>query len=122
VVSIASLVSLGPSLDTGEAGTTGFQYATGTPTSSVAVEALPSIKFNATAFAAKAGVVQFNYGGATGHTLAIQDPKFAGFLLTTDAGGRKTGKAKMAPGSYTLYCTVDSHEAQGMKATLTVSP
>jgi plastocyanin len=122
VVSIASLVSLGPSLDTGEAGTAGFQYATGTPTSSVSVEALPSIKFNATAFTAKAGVVQFNYSGATGHTLAIQDPKFVGFLLTTDAGGKKTGKAKMTPGSYTLYCTVDSHEAQGMKATLTVSP
>ena len=122
VVSIASLISLGPSLDTGESGTAGFQYATGTPTSSVSVEALPSIKFNATAFTAKAGVVQFNYSGATGHTLAIQDPKFAGFLLTTVAGGRKTGKAKMAPGSYTLYCTVDSHEAQGMKATLTVSP
>jgi plastocyanin len=122
VLSIGSLVSLGPSLETGEAGTAGFQYASGTPTSSVDVTAEPSIKFNATEFAAKAGVVQFNYGGATGHTLAIQDPKFAGFLLTTDAGGKKTGKAKMAPGSYTLYCTVDSHEAQGMKATLTVSP
>ena len=121
VVSIASLVSLGSSLDTGEAGTAGFQYSNKTPTSSVDVVAEPSIKFNATAFTAKAGVVQFNYSGATGHTLAIQDPKFVGFLLTTDAGGRKTGKAQMAPGTYTLYCTVDSHEAQGMKATLTVS-
>ena len=36
--------------------------------------------------------MQFNYSGATGHTLAIQDPKFDGFLLTTDAGGPKTGK------------------------------
>jgi plastocyanin len=120
-VSLAALVSLGPSLDTGEAGTAGFQYAKGAPTSTVDVVAEPSIKFNATAFTAKAGVVQFNYSGATGHTLAIQNPKFDGFLLTTDAGGRKTGKAEMAPGQYTLYCTVDSHEAQGMKATLTVS-
>jgi plastocyanin len=65
--------------------------------------------------------VQFNYSGATGHTLLIQDPKFDGFLLTTNAGGRKTGKANIAPGTYTLYCNVDSHEQQGMKATLTVS-
>jgi plastocyanin len=122
VVSMAGLVSLGPSLDTGEAGTRAFQYANGTPTSTVSVVALPSIKFDATEFSAKAGVVQFDYGGATGHTLAIQDPKFDGFLLTTELGGRKTGKAKMAPGTYTLYCTVDSHEAQGMKATLTVAP
>ena len=92
VVSMASLVSLGPSLDTGEAGTAGFQYSNGTPTSSVDVVAEPSIKFNATEFTAKAGVVQFNYSGATGHTLAIQDPKFDGFLLTTDAGGRKRAK------------------------------
>ena len=42
--------------------------------------------------------MQFNYSGATGHTLAIQDPKFDGFLLTTDAGGPKTGKVELAAG------------------------
>ena len=120
-VSMAGLVSLGPSLDEGEGGAAAFQYATGKPVASVDVQALPSIKFNSTTFSSKSGVVQFNYSGATGHTLAIQDPKFDGFLLTTDAGGKKTGKAQLAPGKYTLYCTVDSHEAQGMKATLTVS-
>ena len=62
------------------------------------VEALASIKFNATEFTAPAGIVQFNYSGATGHTLAIQDPKFDGFLLTTDAGGPKTGKVELDPG------------------------
>ncbi len=33
---------------------------------------------------------QINYGGATGHTLAIQDPKYDGFELGTDAGAKKT--------------------------------
>ena len=41
-----------------------------------------------------AGIVQINYSGATGHTLAIQDPKFDGFLLSTDAGGPKIGQGR----------------------------
>jgi plastocyanin len=121
LVSGAGLVSLGPSLDDGEGGASGYVAPTGPAKGSVAVEALPSIKFNATEYSAPVGIVQFNYNGATGHTLAIQDPKFDGFLLTTDAGGPKTGKVELAAGKYTLYCTVPGHEAQGMKATLTVS-
>jgi plastocyanin len=120
LVSGAGLVSLGPSIsEGGEA--TGFVAPTGPAASSVDVQAEASITFNATAYTAKPGVVQFNYSGATGHTLAIQDPKFDGFLLTTDAGGPKVGKAELTPGQYTLYCTVPGHEAQGMKATLTVA-
>jgi plastocyanin len=119
-VSGAGLVSLGPSLNDGEGGAASV-YSTKPATGSVDVQALPSIKFNATEFTAKGPVVQFNYSGATGHTLAIQDPKFDGFLLTTDAGGKKTGKVDLTPGKYTIYCTVPGHEAQGMKATVTVS-
>jgi plastocyanin len=120
-VSMAGLVSLGPSLDEGEGGGGGYVQPTGPAKGTVTVEALASIKFNATDYTAPAGIVQFDYTGATGHTLAIQDPKFDGFLLTTDAGGPKTGKVELTPGKYTLYCTVPGHEAQGMKATLTVS-
>ena len=59
--------------------------------------------------------MQFDYSGATGHTLAIQDPKFDGFLLTTDAGGPEGGQGRCcAAGKYTIYCTVPGHEAQGM--------
>ena len=119
-VSAAGLVSLGPSLDEGEGGG-GFQFSTKPATGTADVEALSTIKFNSTEYTAKGSVVQFNYSGATGHTLAIQDPKFDGFLLTTDAGGRKSGKVDIPPGKYTIYCTVPGHEAQGMKATLTVT-
>src|SRR3954452_12892517 len=73
-VSGAGLVSLGPSLKNPDAEGGGSVYATGKPVSTVAVKALPSIKFDSTAYSAKPGVVQFNYGGASGHTLAIQDP------------------------------------------------
>jgi plastocyanin len=122
LVSLAGLISLGPSFDDGEGGAaTGYVQPTGPAKGTVSVQAEPSIKFNATEFTAPAGIVQINYGGATGHTLAIQDPKFNGFLLTTDAGGPKTGKVELTPGKYTIYCTVPGHEAQGMKATITVS-
>ncbi len=121
VVSMAGLVSLGPSLDSGEGGAGGYVQPTGPAKGTVAVQAEASIKFNATDYTAPAGIVQINYSGATGHTLAIQDPKFDGFLLTTDAGGPKSGKVELATGKYTIYCTVPGHEAQGMKATLTVS-
>jgi plastocyanin len=122
LVSGAGLVSLGPSLDTGEAGGGNPNVnPPGAVKGNVDVEAFSTLKFNSDSFTAPTGKVQFNYSGATGHTLAIQDPKFDGFLLTTDAGGPKKGSVLLTPGKYTLYCTVPGHEAAGMKATLTVS-
>ena len=53
---------------------------------------------------------------------AKKNAKADEFVMFNQLEREVQGKAKMAPGSYTLYCTVDSHEAQGMKATLTVSP
>ena len=123
VVIGAGLVSLGPSLDEGEA-------AAGNPNvnppgavkGNVDVEALSTLKFDAESYTAPAGKVEFNYTGATGHTLLIQDTTFDGFLLTTNAGGPKKGSVLLkAGGKYTLYCNVPGHEAAGMKAELTVS-
>ena len=126
VLSLAGLLSLGPSLDTGEGGGGGFQYATGAAKTTLNVTAGPGITFEGIQppdelkLEAAAGVVQINYGGAAGHTLAIQDPKFDGFLLGTDAGTRKSGKIDLPAGTYTIYCTVPGHEAAGMKGSLTV--
>jgi uncharacterized cupredoxin-like copper-binding protein len=118
VLSLAGIVSLGPSLESGEGGGTSV-YSTKPANSTTTVEALATLKFNATQFNAKGPVVQLDYTGATGHTLAIQGKD--GFLLTTDAGGKKSGKIELKPGDYTIYCTVPGHEAAGMKATLTVA-
>ena len=125
-VSGAGLVSLGPSLNEGEGGGGGFKYATGPAASTVSVTAGPGITFEGLKppaelqLQAKPGVVQIDYGGATGHTLAIQDPKFQGFLLGTDAGTKHSGKVQLPAGTYTFYCTVPGHEAAGMKGTLSV--
>jgi plastocyanin len=124
VIAMGGLIALGPSLDTGESGATGYVPPTGAATSTVDVTAGPGLTFNGIAstgnYDAKPGVVQINYGGASGHTLAIQDPKFDGFLLKSDASP-KSGKVQLAAGKYTIYCTVPGHEAAGMKATITVA-
>ncbi len=120
-VSFAGLISLGASLNTGETAAAGYKQPTGPAVGTVDVVAEPSIKFNATEFTAPAGIVQINYSGATGHTLAIDDPKFSSLLLTTDAGGPKSEKVELTPGKYVIYCTVPGHRAQGMQATITVA-
>jgi Copper binding proteins, plastocyanin/azurin family len=122
----AGLIALGPSLDDGTGGTaTGYVVPTKPPVGTVAVTAGPGLTFNGIAstgnYDAPAGVVKIDYGGAAGHTLAIQDPKFDGFLLGTGAGTKHTGNAELTPGTYTIYCTVPGHEAAGMKATITVA-
>jgi len=121
-VSIGGLATLGHSLDEGEAAAANPNVnPPGAVKGSVAVEAFSTLHFNATSFTAPAGKVEFDYSGATGHTLAIQDPAFDGFLLTTDAGGPTKGTVLLKAGQkYTIYCTVPGHEAAGMKATVTV--
>jgi plastocyanin len=122
VVTGAGLVSLGPSLDEGESGTANPNVnPPGAVKGNVDVEALSTLKFDSDAYTAPAGKVQFNYTGATGHTLLVKDPKFDGFRLTTDAGGPKKGSVLLTPGTYRIYCDVPGHEAAGMWATLTVS-
>ena len=125
IVAMAGLIALGPSLDDGSGGAAaGYVPPTQAATSTVAVSAGPGLTFDGVAFTgnydAKPGVVQVNYGGASGHTLAIQDPKFDGFLLKSD-GSPKSGKVQLAAGKYTIYGTVPGHEAAGMKATITVA-
>lgn len=124
VVSLAGLISLGPSLDEGTEGAAASAYATGPAKTTLSVTAGPGITFDGNVppaelhLTAAVGITQINYGGASGHTFAIQGKD--GFLLGTDAGARKSGKIDLKAGTYTFYCTVPGHEAQGMKGTLTV--
>jgi plastocyanin len=117
VVSLAGLLSLGPSLDDGSAATA--SAPTGPVVATVAVRANQNLTFDADSYTAKAGVVRFDYSGVPGHTLAIDDPRFASFELTT-SGGPSSGRVDLPAGTYTLYCTVTGHRAT-MHATLTVT-
>ncbi len=89
----------------------------------VEVDALGTLKFQATSFTAKAGIVQINYVSKDGnHTLTFDPPGPTppGFLLNVPANGTVTRKVILKPGTYTMYCTLPGHRAAGMQATLTV--
>jgi plastocyanin len=124
IVVSGGLLTLGPSLNNGKGGAaTGYVKPKGPPTSTVSVAAGPGLTFNGVAFkgnyTAKAGVIEIDYGGVSGHTLVFTDPKLAGFELATSA--TKKGNVELKPGTYTFYCNVTGHRALGMQATLTVS-
>ncbi len=120
----AGLVSLGPSLESHEGGeATGWVEPPPPADSTLNVVAGPSTTFSGVKFdfnydAEKAGVIEIDYTGDTGHTLLFTDPALNGFELAT--GGREKARVDLKPGKYTIYCNVTGHRAQGMQGTITV--
>jgi len=119
----AGLISLGPSEEK-KAGGGGYQQPTGAPVAILEVDAGPG---GTTSFQSKqfgplpTGIIQIDYIRKSGsHTLAFTDPKLTGFLLKVP-GKPSTGKVKLTPGTYTIYCTIPGHRAAGMQATVTIS-
>ena len=41
--------------------------------------------------------------------------------MKTGAKSADVGKVDLEPGTYTIYCTISGHRAQGMQDTITVS-
>jgi hypothetical protein len=120
IVVSAGLLTLGPSLDLGETAGGPLAQPQQAAVSIVKVEAVAGTKFNATEYMAKAGVVAIDYGGAPGHTLQFRTIQYEGFPLHSTASPTR-GKVLLKPGRYTIFCTIDSHAAQGMVATIVVS-
>jgi plastocyanin len=122
IIVSGGLLSLGPSLNTGEGGGGGpLPQPKAAPASTVQVVALASIKFDSTQYTAKPGVVEIDYSGAPGHTLQFRTLDYQGFPLSS-AGAPNKGKVELKAGTYNVYCTVDSHAQLGMVATITVAP
>lgn len=104
---------------------------TSAPTSTPAAGAVAvsasatAIAFDQTTLSAPAGAITFNFTnpGTIPHNLTIKGAYGA------KLGGSDTVTGKAAPpftgtlkaGTYTFYCSVDGHEAKGMKGTLTVT-
>lgn len=122
VVVSAGLVTLGPSEEHADGEGSGFVEPEGPPTAALAVDALPTLKFQSEEFTLPAGVLEITYvdkGGS--HTLVFEEPEFAGFELAVP-GGPKKGKVEIGDGEYTIFCSVPGHRASGMEAALVVTP
>jgi plastocyanin len=54
------------------------------------------------------------------HDIAIRGTGVSAVGQIVSNGGTSTVSESLKPGSYTFYCSVDGHEAAGMKGTLTI--
>jgi plastocyanin len=121
IVISAGLLALGPSVDTGKGEASTQLAQCKAPTSTVTVEALASIRYSQADYPTTAGCVQFEFTGATGHTMQFRKLDVKGFPIGSVGGSTATkGAVDLKPGTYDFYCTIDGHAQQGMVATVTV--
>jgi plastocyanin len=123
VVVSGGLLTLGPSLGHGESAPA-CVAPTGAAASTVSVQAGPGLSFNGVKltgnYTASPGVVEIDYGGDVGHTLAFRQPNVLCKELQS-SGSPTTGKVLLKAGAtYNIFCTIPGHAAQGMEATITV--
>jgi plastocyanin len=93
--------------------------------STIKFEADPSgkIAYTQTQITAKAGndTIEFDNPASLTHDVVIEDQD-GNQVAATDqiSGSSTTTTADLKPGTYTFFCSVDSHREAGMEGTLTV--
>jgi plastocyanin len=103
--------------------------AAGGSSTSLSIAAQPggALMYTKKTLSAKAGTVTiaFTNMAPLGHNLTIQKGTGATGAIVgatpTFQGATKTLSVKLAPGTYTFYCSVPGHRMAGMQGTLTVS-
>ena len=81
------------------------------------------LKFDQTSVSTKAGndTIDFDNPSSIPHNVTIEDSSGNEIAATDTISGDTTSTtADLKPGTYTFLCSVDGHEAAGMKGTLTV--
>ena len=91
----------------------------------VSVEADPSgqLAYTQTSLTANAGsdTIDFNNPASIPHNVTIEDSSGKTVGATdTITGSTTSTTVDLKPGTYTFFCSVDSHEQAGMEGTLTV--
>jgi uncharacterized cupredoxin-like copper-binding protein len=91
---------------------------------SLQIDADPTgqLKFTASSAVATSGQVTVKMKNASGvpHDIGIKGNGVNQVGPVVSNGGVSTVSVNLKPGTYTFYCSVDGHEAAGMKGTLTV--
>jgi plastocyanin len=97
----------------------------GGTSSTLKVSADPSgqLKYEESSLTAKAGSVNVDFTNQAPltHDFCVQSSSGSKLGCTSPIQGSSTSKAfNLKPGTYTFYCSIDGHEAAGMKGTLKV--
>lgn len=96
----------------------------GGATIKVAADPSGALAFTTDKLTTKAGndTVDFDNQSPLAHNVTIEDSNGNDVGATDTITGSSTSTTvDLKPGTYTFYCSVDSHEAAGMKGTLTVN-
>jgi plastocyanin len=96
----------------------------GATTLSLAADPSGQLAYVQKSLSAKAGKVTIDFANQSPvpHDVAVdQGSKQLGVTPVFSGAGTKTLTLTLAKGTYTFYCTVDSHRQAGMSGTLTVS-
>ena len=109
----------------GGGGGGGGGTASGGGGSTVDISADPSgaLKYEETSATASAGkvTIDFTNDSPVAHNVTISDSSGKTLGATqTVTGSNSSASVDLQPGTYTFFCSVDSHEQAGMKGTLTV--
>ena len=88
------------------------------------IDADPSgqLKFLASSASATPGKVTLRMKNASSvpHDIGLKGAAVSQVGPVVSGGGTSTVTVTLKPGTYTFFCSVDGHEAAGMKGTLTV--
>ena len=115
-----------PTTPSGGGGGGSASSSGGSASSSVSLAADPStIAYNTNSLSAKSGNVTIDFNNpnsSISHDVCVQDSsgKKLGCSKVVTGSSTSLDLKNLKPGSYTFYCSVDSHEAAGMKGTLNV--